>query len=213
MCKFYCREILLSLRRLLKIVPGLRVRWPSTEWETGLTQKSGENGKKNGNGPRPEMASEMEKWLQKWDFGHFFSIFSISVAIFRPCQAGGHFPSFFPIFPGFLRQTGFPFCRWPPHTKIVPGISSENLLSLLGDRPSLESIVVYRGQLYRSFQACSSCRTKPKGDGGKGTGKKMSRQFAKKNVTTICDKRHDNLRHFMTISVSCSIDIKRHKTS
>ena len=31
-------------------------------------------------------------------------------------------------------------------------------------------------------------RRKPKGDGGKGTGKK--------NVTTICDKHHDNLRHF-----------------
>ena len=30
-------------------------------------------------------------------------------------------------------------------------------------------------------------RRKPKGDGGK-----------KKNVTTICDKRHDNLRHFTT---------------
>ena len=29
---------------------------------------------------------------------------------------------------------------------------------------------------------------KSKGEGGKGT--------AKKNVTTICDKRHDNLRHF-----------------
>ena len=42
----------------------------------------------------------------------------------------------------------------------------------------------------------------------------------KKNVTTICDKRHDNLRHFMTTcdilwqfpSLS-SIDIKRHKSS
>ena len=42
-------------------------------------------------------------------------------------------------------------------------------------------------------------RLKPKGDGGKGTGKqkKMSRQFATKNVTTIYDKRHDNLRHFI----------------
>ena len=29
-----------------------------------------------------------------------------------------------------------------------------------------------------------------KGDGGKGTGKK--------NVTTICDRRHDNLQHFTT---------------
>ena len=43
----------------------------------------------------------------------------------------------------------------------------------------------------------------------------------KKNVTTICDKRHDNLRHghdnlrhFMTISVSLFQNvIKRHKTS
>ena len=53
---------------------------------------------------------------------------------------------------------------------------------------------------------------KTKGDGGKGTGKK--------NVTTICDKRHDNLRHVTTICdilwqfpSLCSIDIKRHKTS
>ena len=43
----------------------------------------------------------------------------------------------------------------------------------------------------------------------------------KKDVTTICDKRHDNLRHFTTSCdilwqfppSLCSIDIKRHKTS
>ena len=48
-------------------------------------------------------------------------------------------------------------------------------------------------------------RRKPKGDGGKGTGKKTSRQLAT-SVTTICDI----LRQFPSL---CSIDIKRHKTS
>ena len=47
------------------------------------------------------MATEMEKWPPKWDFGHFFAIFSISVAIFRPFQAGGHFPFSFPFSLGF----------------------------------------------------------------------------------------------------------------
>ena len=50
---------------------------------------------------RPKMATEMEKWPQKWDFGHFFSIFAISVAIFRPFQAEGHFPISFPFSPDF----------------------------------------------------------------------------------------------------------------
>ena len=80
------------------------------------------------NGPRPDMA---EKWPPKWKngpkmgFWPFFLYFSISAAIFRPFQAGGHFP-FLPIFFGFLRQTGFPFCRWPPRAQpsfqfLVPG--------------------------------------------------------------------------------------------
>ena len=72
-----------------------------------------------GNGPRPEMA---EKWPPKWKngpkmgFWPFILYFSISVAIFRPFQAGGHFP-FFSHFFGFLRRTGLPFCRWPPRTQ------------------------------------------------------------------------------------------------
>ena len=59
--------------------------------------------KKGKKGPRPEMA---EKWPPKWKndpkmgFLPFFSIFSISPAIFRPFQAGGHFP-FFPFFSHF----------------------------------------------------------------------------------------------------------------
>ena len=56
-------------------------------------------------------------------------------------------------------------------------------------------------------------RWKPKGDGGKGTGKKASRQLAKKH--------HDYLRHFTTIcdmlwqfmSLCTPNVIKRHKTS
>ena len=46
------------------------------------------------------MATEMEKWLQKWVFGPFFLIFfPISVAISRPSQAGGHSPFCFPFSP------------------------------------------------------------------------------------------------------------------
>ena len=48
-------------------------------------------------------------------------------------------------------------------------------------------------------------RRKPKGDGGKGTGKKMSRLFAT-NVTTICDMSrqfatfYDNFRLFVPLT-------------
>ena len=59
-----------------------------------------------------------------------------------------------------------------------------------------------------SFQSAKSKRGRREGDG------------KKKNVTTICDKRHDNLRHVTTICDILwqfpslySIDIKRHKTS
>ena len=72
----------------------LRARWPSTEWETGPAQKPEKNGKcppglkwpKNGcrNGKNREKMAKIPFW------GHF----SISVAIFRPFQAGGHFPFF-----------------------------------------------------------------------------------------------------------------------
>ena len=64
-------------------------------------------------------------------------------------------------------------------------------------------------RLFRGFQ-CSvgeNQKGRREGDG-------------KKNVTTICDKRHDNLRHFTTtcdilrqFPSLCAIDIKRHKTS
>ena len=49
-------------------------------------------------------------------------------------------------------------------------------------------------------------RRKPKGDGGKGTGKKMSRQFASLNVTTIYDMSrqfatfYDNSRLFIPLT-------------
>ena len=41
---------------------------------------------------------------------------------------------------------------------------------------------------------CNLTQREPKGDGGKGT--------AKKNLTTIYDQRHDNLRH---VTRSCDI--------
>ena len=65
-------------------------------------KNTGKMGKKMENGPRPEMA---EKWPPKWKnemgFGPFFLYFSISAAIFRPFQAGGHFPFSFPFSPDF----------------------------------------------------------------------------------------------------------------
>ena len=49
--------------------PALRLRWPSTEWETGPAQKSGENGKENGKWPLAwngrKMATEMGKMEKK----------------------------------------------------------------------------------------------------------------------------------------------------
>ena len=45
----------------------------------------------------------------------FWGHFSISEAISGP----GAIFHFFPIFFGFWRRTGFPFCRWPPRTQQV----------------------------------------------------------------------------------------------
>ena len=39
---------------------------------------------------------------------------------FSAISGRGPFSIFFPIFPGFLRRTGFPFCRWPPHMQHIP---------------------------------------------------------------------------------------------
>ena len=86
---------------------SLRARWPSTEWETGLAQKSEKNGKENGEAPGlkwPKNGHRNGKMAPKWDLGHFFSIFSISAAIFRPFQAGGHFPFSFPFFSDFCAR-------------------------------------------------------------------------------------------------------------
>ena len=60
----------------MTIREDLRLRWPSTEWETGRGGRSknpGKKGKKMKNGLRPHMA---EKWPPKskkgprWDNGH-----------------------------------------------------------------------------------------------------------------------------------------------
>ena len=108
---------LLAALRCLSAPSGsgveLRLKWPFTEWETGLEQKSRKNGKENGkwfqarNGRK--MANEMEKrpkisfWGPFFHFGCHFSAIS----------GLGPFSIFFPIFPGFLRRAGFPFCTWP----------------------------------------------------------------------------------------------------
>ena len=76
-----------------------RLRWPSTEWrkdpgkmEMAPGLKWPKNGCRNG------------KNRERWPKSHFGGHFSISAAIFRPFQAGGHFPFFFlPFSPGFLR--------------------------------------------------------------------------------------------------------------
>ena len=82
---------------LLFIFLSLRVPWPSTELETGPAQNPGTMGEKMEYGAWPEMSKKMATEMGKSDRGPF-SIFS-------------------PIFPGYLRRTGFPFCRWPPHTQ------------------------------------------------------------------------------------------------
>ena len=68
-------------------------------------KKPGKMGKKMEIGPLPEIA---EKWPPKWKNGRqngivaiFSPFFSISVAIFRPFQTGGHFPFPFPFSPDF----------------------------------------------------------------------------------------------------------------
>ena len=66
-----------------------------------------------------------------------------------------------------------------------------------------DSALRHTSRLYKTRREPKGAagRGRREGDGGKGT--------AKKNVTTIGDKRHDNLRHFydhwrhcMTIAVS-----------
>ena len=95
---------ILEKSEILEILK-LRLKWPLTEWETGPEQKSRKNGKENGKWPPArngqKMATEMEKWTQKWEFGLILAIFSILAAIFRPFRAGGHFPFSFPFFRDF----------------------------------------------------------------------------------------------------------------
>ena len=51
--------------------------------------------------------------------------------------------------------------------------------------------LLLRPEFFKVARPQAENRQNPKGDGGKGT--------RKKNVTTICDKRHDDLRHVTTI--------------
>ena len=74
-----------------------------------------------------KMATEIEKiekngqTMAKLPFwGPFFHFW----AHFSAISGQGPFSSFFPIFPGFLCRTGFPFCRWPPRTQAMLPLSS-----------------------------------------------------------------------------------------
>ena len=83
----------------------LRLRWPSTEWETG----PGKKGKKMENGPRLEMA---EKWSPKWKNGSgsgSLATFFHFGGHFSAISSGGPFSICFPIFPRFLRRAGSQF--------------------------------------------------------------------------------------------------------
>ena len=91
-------------------LPILRLQWPSTEWQTGPAQKSGENGKENGT----EMA---EKWPPKWENGPKNGIWAIFLYFFH---FGGHFSAisgrgpfsiFFPISPDFFAPDRFPILQ------------------------------------------------------------------------------------------------------
>ena len=62
------------------------------------------------------MAAEMEKIEKKWPKSHFGAIFPFRWPFFGHFRPGA-ISHFFPIFFGFLRRTGFPFCRWPPRTQ------------------------------------------------------------------------------------------------
>ena len=55
----------------------------------------------------------MEKWTRKWNFGLILAISSISVAIFRPFQAWGHFPFSFPFFRDFCSGPVSHSVKWP----------------------------------------------------------------------------------------------------
>ena len=71
------------------------------KWKMAPGLKWPKNGHRNG-----------KKTEKKWPKAHFWGeIFAIS--------GRGPLSIFSPIFPGFLRRTGFPFCRWPPHTQFT----------------------------------------------------------------------------------------------
>ena len=99
----------------------LRARWPSTEWETGPAQKSEKNGKENGKTAPglkwPKHGRRNRKNREKMAKIPFFLYFFHFGGHFSAISGRGPFSIFFPIFFGFLRWTGFPFCRWPPRTQ------------------------------------------------------------------------------------------------
>ena len=66
----------------------IRGKW-ERKWKMAPGLKWPKNGHRNG------------KNREKWPKSHFWSHFSISVAMFRPFQAGGHFPFSFPFSPDF----------------------------------------------------------------------------------------------------------------
>ena len=110
--------MLIQLLACLQHKEGLELRskWPFTEWETGPTQKSRENGKENGKWPQAQhgqkMAAEMEKWAQNGILAIFWLFFHFG-GHFLAISGLGPFFIFFPIFSGFLCRACFPFCIWP----------------------------------------------------------------------------------------------------
>ena len=134
---------------------GWRLRWPSTERETGPAQKFGKMGKETENGPRPEMA---EKWPPKWKTGPQNG-FSISAAMFWPFSGLGLFSIFFLILPGFLCRAGFSILdkrgdqidAWTiSHAMMLPGIAAhyaDSIFSALEEGLITSGVFSLKGSL------------------------------------------------------------------
>ena len=105
-----------SSQRLVKRLPGLRVRPPGIEWKTGRKPKA-ENGKIE-NGPRPKMAKNGPKMAKKRVWGHvpiFSPILGLLFPHFGPWAVLSLF--FLPIFSDFRLSACFPFYTRRPDSQ------------------------------------------------------------------------------------------------
>ena len=82
----------------------IRGKW-ERKWKVAPGLKSLKNGHRNG------------KMTPKMGFWPFLSLFFLFGGHFSAISGWGPFSISFPIFPGFLRRTGFPFSRWSPRTQ------------------------------------------------------------------------------------------------